>query len=387
VNWPVVALAEAAKIARVGVAPEDIIAGTTYVGLENMDGLGDFVGVSGVNAGELGSTKFRFSKDQVLFGKLRPYLKKTARPSFDGVCSTDILPLSPAKHVDRDYLFHVLRRQSFVDEVTSLCVGANLPRISPAVLGAMLIPLPPLPEQRRIAAILDKADALRAKRREAIAKLDQLLQSVFLDMFGDASDTNATVEELSAADGAIRTGPFGSQLLHSEFVDSGVAVLGIDNVVSNKFVWAKPRFITEQKYAALARYTVSPGDVLITIMGTCGRCAVVPEDVPTAINTKHLCCISLDKKRCEPEFLHSYFLMHPQAQSYLEGRAKGAIMSGLNMGIIKEMPVALPPIERQWEFVSIKAALRLEQAKMGDYLSHSNQLFEAIQQQAFAGTL
>lgn len=265
--------------------------------------------------------------------------------------------------------------------------SAGQKRVPKAFLESLDIPVPPLAEQRRIAAILDKADTLRAKRREAIAKLDQLLQSVFLDMFGDASDTNATVEELSAADGAIRTGPFGSQLLHSEFVDSGVAVLGIDNVVSNKFVWAKPRFITEQKYAALARYTVSPGDVLITIMGTCGRCAVVPEDVPTAINTKHLCCISLDKKRCEPEFLHSYFLMHPQAKSYLEGRAKGAIMSGLNMGIIKEMPVALPPIERQREFVSIKAALRLEQVQMGDHLSHSNQFFEAIQQQAFAGTL
>lgn len=290
--------------------------------------------------------------------------------------------------VDLRYLYHWFSSPDTQADARNC--GRQTTNISNMDIGrclALRIPLPSLAEQRRIAATLDKADALRAKRREAIAKLDQLLQSVFLDMFGDASDTNATVEELSAADGAIRTGPFGSQLLHSEFVDSGVAVLGIDNVVSNKFVWAKPRFITEQKYAALARYTVSPGDVLITIMGTCGRCAVVPEDVPTAINTKHLCCISLDKKRCEPEFLHSYFLMHPQAKSYLEGRAKGAIMSGLNMGIIKEMPVALPPIERQREFVSIKAALRLEQAQMVDHLSHSNQFFEAIQQQAFAGTL
>lgn len=286
--------------------------------------------------------------------------------------------------VDPDFMYWALQHVDLLRGADRAAMGATLNK---AKLNEIRFPVPPLTEQRRIAAILDKADALRAKRREAIAKLDQLLQSVFLDMFGDASGTNATVEDLAAADGAIRTGPFGSQLLHSEFVDSGVAVLGIDNVVSNRFIWAKPRFITEQKYAALARYTVSPGDVLITLMGTCGRCAVVPEGVPTAVNTKHLCCISLDRERCDPEFLHSYFLMHPLAKSYLEGRVKGAIMSGLNMGIIKEMPVALPPIERQREFVSLKAALRLEQARLGDHLSHSDQFFESLQHRAFAGTL
>ncbi|MEN4948930.1 restriction endonuclease subunit S [Pseudomonas proteolytica] len=249
------------------------------------------------------------------------------------------------------------------------------------------IPLPPLPEQRRIAAILDRADALRAMRREAIAKLDQLLQSVFLEMFGATIEATTSVAELAPSAGAIRTGPFGSQLLHSEFVDHGIAVLGIDNAVSNTFAWAKPRFITEEKYSQLSRYRVNPGDVLITIMGTCGRCAVVPDDIPTAINTKHLCCISIDRTRCEPEFLHSYFLLHPVARNYLESRAKGAIMAGLNMGIIKELPVALPSIEKQRHFVSIKKSLgrQLEQALTQE--KRFDKLFAGLQQHAFAGTL
>ena len=68
---------------------------------------------------------------------------------------------------------------------TSRCSGANLPRKGPKQLASFQIPLPPLAEQKRIAGILDAADALRAKRREALAQLDTLLQSTFLDMFGD----------------------------------------------------------------------------------------------------------------------------------------------------------------------------------------------------------
>jgi type I restriction enzyme, S subunit len=258
-------------------------------------------------------------------------------------------------------------------------------------LKSLPVPLPPLDEQRRIAAILDAADSLRAKRRAALAKLDQLAQSIFIEMFGDAGRSGWPVVEVSELaapiSGAIRTGPFGSQLLHSEFVDKGIAVLGIDNVVSNEFQWAQRRFITGRKYADLRRYTVRPGDVLITIMGTCGRCAVVPDDIPTAINTKHLCCITLDHEKCLPEFLHSYFLQHPLARRYLDQTAKGAIMAGLNMGIIKEMPVAVPPIGLQRDFVSRIASLRSlrDQYRAAD--RNQEALFASLQHRAFRGEL
>lgn len=251
--------------------------------------------------------------------------------------------------------------------------------------------LPPLPEQKRIAGLLDRAVALRAKRRASLAQLDSLIESIFMDMFGDLDTQDwpmATVADVALPrPGSIRTGPFGSQLLHSEFVESGVAVLGIDNAVENVFRWSERRFISEAKYRELRRYTVHPGDVLITIMGTVGRCAIVPDDVPTAINTKHLCCITLDPQKCLPLFLHAYFLRHPLARRYLARTAKGAIMAGLNMEIIKAMPIPRPPIELQSDFGRRARSVDQLKAEHLKSLNALDNLFASLQYRAFLGEL
>jgi type I restriction enzyme S subunit len=179
--------------------------------------------------------------------------------------------------------------------------------------------------------------------------------------------------------------------LHSEFVDEGIAVLGIDNAVANEFRWGKSRFITPEKYRQLERYTVHPGDVLITIMGTCGRCAIVPEGIPTSINTKHICCITLDRKQCLPSYLHIYFLHAPQSQAFLAKHAKGAIMAGLNMGLIQELPVMLPPIEAQTAIVKAADDLREETQRLESLYQRKlvalDELKKSLLHQAFSGQL
>ena len=390
-KWPTGSLGSIAILDRQSIHPSEVDAATPYLGLEHLDGDGGIDCTQTVGSAELKSNKFQFSDRHILFGKLRPYLRKIVRPEFSGVCSTDIIPILPKEGVSRDYLFYFLRTPDTVNLATSRSSGANLPRLGPKQLASFQIPLPPIEEQKRIAEILDKADALRAKRRAALAQLDTFTQSIFLDMFGDPAASGwrmTTIDGVAAeTDGAIRTGPFGSQLLHSEFTEEGIAVLGIDNAVENEFRWGQRRFISEGKYRQLSRYTVHAGDVLITIMGTCGRCAIVPDDIPRAVNTKHLCCITLDRTKCLPVFLHAYFLQHPIARRYLARKAKGAIMAGLNMGVTRDMPIPRAPIDLQEEFAEIVKAVGSMKRVQRQAAAEVQALLASLQHRAFRGEL
>lgn len=291
--------------------------------------------------------------------------------------------IKPLEDLNIDYLCRVLENYDLRTWIT----GTTRAKLTKGGASEILIPLPPLTEQKRIAQILDKADELRQKRQQSIDKLNELLQACFLKIFENEKCSMSQIKDLLENEKSIRTGPFGSQLLHSEFVDEGIAVLGIDNAVKNTFKWAKPRFITPEKYEQLKRYTVKPKDVIITIMGTCGKCAVVPDKIPLSINTKHLCCITLDFDKCNPEFLHSYFLLHPTSINFLKSRAKGAIMAGLNMSIIKDLPVELPSIEIQNEFAELKTKIGLQKSKLINQLQEQDNLFQSLQQRAFNGEL
>ena len=341
---------------------------------------------------ELGPSTHPFARGTVLYSKLRPYLNKVVVADGDGVATTELVSLRcDASRLDAQYLAHLLRGPEFLRFATNAVAGAKMPRMVMSEFWKYPVPVPSLPEQRRIAAILDQADALRAKRREALAQLDSLTQSIFIEMFGGQQSQDWPIETIADVaalhDGSIRTGPFGSQLLHSEFVAEGVAVLGIDNAVANEFRWGERRFISEAKYRELRRYTVKPGDVLITIMGTCGRCAVVPDDIPAAINTKHLCCITLNLGKCLPDFLHAFFLRHPMARSYLEQTSKGAIMAGLNMGLIKAMPIFIPPLPLQQTFATRNQAVEFLKTTHRAALAELDALFASLQHRAFAGAL
>ena len=276
------------------------------------------------------------------------------------------------------------------DLIKSQRTGATIPHISNSALRNLSVPLPPLEIQKKIAAILDKADELRQNDKKILEKYDQLAQSVFFEMFGKSYPNNKIfkVSDLAAQHkGSMRTGPFGSDLLHSEFTDSGIAVLGIDNVVENRFTWKQRRFISNKKYAALKRYTVKPNDVLITIMGTIGRSAVVPKDISLAINTKHLAAITVNQEICNPFFLSFSLHSDPWIRYQLESKGRGAIMTGLNLSIISDLTIKLPAIEDQNKFAEILDRIDTQKGITKLSIIKSEDLFQSLLQRAFKGEL
>lgn len=272
--------------------------------------------------------------------------------------------------------------------------GATIPHINRNALESIPLPAIEFENQIRIAHLLGKVEGLITKRKQHLLQLDELLKSVFLQMFGPSSknyDTWPLVEirDLAAKHkGAMRTGPFGSNLLHSEFTAEGdVAVLGIDNAVQNRFEWGGRRFISNEKYRELESYRIYPDDVIITIMGTIGRSAVVPIDIPLAINTKHLAAITLNKEIANPLFLSYSIHSSPFILSQFKSKNRGAIMSGLNLGLIKETKLKRPPIELQNKFAETHTCVDKLKAMYQRSLNELSTLYAALSQQAFKGEL
>ena len=105
------------------------------------------------------------------------------------------------------------------------------------------------------------------------------------------------------APGSFKIGPFGSSLRKEELVSDGIPVVGIENVLANKFLPAFRKFITEEKFSQLSQYMIKSGDVLVTTMGTIGRAAVVPDSVDRTIIDSHLFRMRLDKAKVDPTYL------------------------------------------------------------------------------------
>lgn len=288
----------------------------------------------------------------------------------------------PSNLINKSYLIEYLKiRLKKINDKTSF---VTVKHISNKDIMNLEIPLPPIEEQKRIADILDKAKLIIKQRNNSIIKLDAFLKSTFLYIVGPKSEKENEwkkykISELAVNDKkSMRTGPFGSDLKHSEFVDEGISVLGIDNAVNNHFKWGQRRYISEEKYTKLKRYTVFPNDVIITIMGTTGRSAVVPKNIPTAISTKHLATITLNNDIALPEYLSFAIHSHPEILQQINIQNKGAIMNGLNLGIIKNLELKVPPIELQKDFKNIYLKVMKMRKEKEQSLSKINELYNSL---------
>ena len=337
-----------------------------------------------------------FENGDVLFAKITPCMENgkiaLAGNLANGIGrgSTEFFVLRPSDRVLGEYVYHFVRQPRFREAAKKSFTGtAGQQRVPKSFMENAFVPLPPLNEQRKIVGILNRAARIDCLLASITQRLRELVPALFNKMFGDREARSqhwptATIEQLLASKrGSIRTGPFGSQLKHSEFTDQGVPVLGIDNVVANKFLWAKPRYIPPQKYAKFTRYRVFPGDVIVTIMGTTGRVCVAPDDLPECMSTKHLCVLTLDRSVVEPLFVWGALLFDDNVRAQTRVQGQGQIMEGWNLTIVKRLQLRIPPIDIQRSFAHIVA----RNMALGEIVSSSSNAASALSASLMADLL
>lgn len=270
-------------------------------------------------------------------------------------------------------------------------VGGSLLRANPEIMGKIKIPLPPLPIQRRIAAILDRADALRRLDRALLDKYDELGRSVFLEMFGTPAVNpkkwqEKPIVELCISNDDIKCGPFGTQLSKSEYRKEGVPLWAIPHV-NKKFAIPPKEFVSVEKAKELKKYNVIPKDIVMTRKGTVGNCAVYPDDLPESIMHSDLLRLRVDHKKCNPLFL-SFQLNISQSVAFQVARiSSGAVMAGINVTKLKSISVLIPPIELQNKFAEMVDNINMQKKKTLQQVDQSETLFQSILQHAFRGEL
>ena len=382
-----VPLGEVATIDRATVNPNEIPGDTQYVGLEHITKFSREVHPVTAETARLSSTKHRFDQHQILYGKLRPYLAKIATPDFDGVCSTDILPLTPCESVDRSYLYYFLSQPSKVREVSKQATGANLPRVQPAALENLKIPLPPLDEQRRIAAILDKADAIRQKRRQIFEHLEDLSQSLFLHFFKDHAETCA----FSSLVDEFRYGT------SNRSVDTGYPALRIPNVVQSRLNLADIKYVPVSE-RELEKLKLQNGDLLfVRTNGTLenvGRCSIFNKnkvETSSNIDSPWIYASYLIRARLKdgtsPEFIHGFFNSTKGRASIRKSSRTSAGQYNINIHGISNVQIPSVPKNKQIEFAALSARIDALSNEAAKQISIADEVFAALQSRAFRGEL
>lgn len=387
VVWREATLSEVAQIERETVSPNAIHSSDTFIGLEHINGDGNIDESNLAANSDIASTKFRFTDQHILYGKLRPYLKKIALPKSHGICSTDILPLLPNfGTIEKRYLFHYLRQPYMIDLATSRSAGANLPRISPSILADFPVRFPPLDEQRRIAAILDKADAIRRKRQQALALADDFLRSAFLEMFGDLRRNSkgwptASISDIceQIVDCVNRTapaveGPTPFKMLRTTNIRNGV--IHLDPV----------KYVDQETFGRWnRRLPPRQGDVILTREAPVGEVGLVNFDDFVFLGQR------LMLYRADPSIVTPAYLLHMFLDLYLKAQfdrgGMGSTVKHLPLPVCRSFEVRVPPLNLQQRFSALKQCQSKILLSLTKKFGDANTLFASLSQRAFRGEL
>lgn len=287
----------------------------------------------------------------------------------------------PNDRVDGRFLYQYLKTVDFY----ALAPATTVPALRKSELAVLRIPLPPLEEQRRIAAILDQAETLRTQRRVALAQLDSLTQSIFLDMFGDpvANPRGWVTRTLDEVTLKVTDG----EHLNPVFSESGMPIVMAGNVLVDQIdLDAAKRVETSLGQQFRKKCGPELGDLLIVGRGaTIGRlCRVSVSDTFCLMGSVIL--VKPDRSLLDERFL-SGMLALPSMHAMLYKSSGSSAQQAIYLKDVKRLVCPLPPLPLQQTFATRIQAIESLKATHREALSRLDALFASLQQRAFAGKL
>lgn len=341
-----------------------------------------------------GYTPFR--EGDVLFAKITPCMENgkcaVARGLQNGIGfgSTEFHVIRASNDVNPDWLYYFFRWKNTRDNAKSWMRGsAGQQRVPTDFLEELIIPLPPLPEQQRIAAILQKADRVRRLRRYVRSLSEGYLQSVFLEMFGDpnTNSKNCPTCPLRDLSEKFSDGPFGSDLKTEHYRSSGIRVIRLQNIGVGKFIDDDKAYISEDHFKSLSKHTCLPGDVIVGTLGDPNlRAFILPSSVPIALNKADCVQIRPNPKMAIAEYI-CWLLNMPQTLHLATGMIHGQTRERINMGRLAELQVPVPPLEEQKVFAKVANKYETVERRQIESFRQAEHLFQSLLARAFGGDL
>jgi len=291
------------------------------------------------------------------------------------------ITITPKENTDSKFLFYYLNN----NQISSR--GAGQPFITKGDASKKRIPKINYTEQKKIAAILDAADAYRQKTKALITKYDELTQSLFLDMFGDQVVKLKKIQFVKLSEvvnnnkiityGIVQAG---------ENLKNGVPYIRTGDIKNGKILIEKLQKTSPEIAKSYERSKCAAGDIVMSIRATVGTIAIVPPELDGVNLTQGTARISPDTKIIDRYFLY-YCLKSKDVQLKIEKQTKGATFREITLGRLKEIEIPLPSLISQAQFAERVQAIETQKAQAQASLEKAEELFNSLLQRAFKGEL
>ncbi len=357
-----------------------------YIDLSAVDNVAKAISAATTVIGDEAPSRARqlVAAGDVLVSTVRPNLNAVAvvPPELDGAtASTGFTVLRPADNLDGRYLFQWVRSQAFIADMVRNATGASYPAVSDRIVKGSMIPAPGLEEQRRIAAILDHADDLRAKRRRTLAHLDALTQSIF-------DDTLSSSDPLVPLGDALTFVTSGGRGWAKYYAQVGARFIQSLDVQMGTISDREPVFVTPPGNAEARRTRTQIGDVLLTITGSrIGRVSALPSGLSGSYVSQHVAILRANPKCLRPEYLATMLGLPGLGQRLIAKTQYGQTKPGLNFEQIRGFELPRPGLERQDIFLDRKSRVEGIRGRILAGDAQAKALFASLQSRAFRGEL